>query len=208
MGPMRKVLNKGFILLLIVLVLMSFPACIFNKVPKQSIQSSLSSSYYALGHSEFKSEIFLKEEILFAEDIQIPSDEAQAALLIQLVILYSHKKNPDPDFVMALKYLKQYALIQNYISVEYAEALLDIMVENNLAYDILNNNYDKTIKEKKELEKSRSKLVVKMRAKEKILKENERAIQEHLDEIRKKNEIIEKLKALDIKLENRRAVTD
>ncbi|MCK5313018.1 MAG: hypothetical protein KAJ62_12960 [Desulfobacteraceae bacterium] len=205
---MKKMLNRIFILLLVILALIFSTACVSKKAPKQSIQSSISSSYYALGYSEFESEIALKEEILFAEDVQMPSDEAQAELLIQLVILYSHKKNPAPDFVMALKYLKQYALIKNQISVEYAEALLDIMVENNLGYDILNNKYDKAVKEKKKLEKSRSKLAAKIDAKDKILQENQRIIQKNLDEIKKKNEIIEKLKALDIKLENRRADTD
>ena len=190
------------------MVLILSSSCVSKKAPKQSIQSFLLSSYYSLEYSEFNSEIALKEEKLFEEDSMRFSGKEQAKLLIQLVILYSHKNNPKPDFVMALKYLKQYALLHNQVSIEYVEALLDIMVENTLEYDILKNRYEKSLKEKKKLMASYSRLVAKVQDKEKALQEKSTIIQENAEEIKKKNEIIEKLKALDIKLENRRADTD
>jgi hypothetical protein len=198
---MRILLNKIFIFLSIAVVLLLFSSCSVRKNSRQSIKSSVSSSYYALGYSEFESDISQKEEILFAKDTEISSEKDQAELLRDLIILYSHKKNPEPDFVMALKYLKQYALIQNQISVEYVEALLDIMIEKTLACDERSNQYDKVVREKKKLERSRSKLIKEMRAKDTTLKEN-------AEELKEKNEIIEKLKALDIQLENRRLVTE
>ena len=190
------------------MMLISSSSCVKKNAPKQSIQSSLSLLNYPLVYSDFDSEIALREEKLFEEDSMNFPGKEQAELLIQLVLLYSHKNNPKPDFVIALKYLKQYALIHNQVSVEYVEALMDIMVENSLEYDILKNRYEKSLKEMKKLMSSYSRLVARVQDKEKILQENSITIQENIEKIKKQNEIIEKLKALDIKLENRRADKD
>lgn len=201
MDFMKNLFMKYFILLFLTPALMFSSACALKRTTKRSIQSSLSSSYYALGHSDFKNEIALREKMLFGEEDREFTEQAQAELFFQLVILYSHRENPEPDFVNALKYLKQYALIRNHISVEYADALLATMVENNLACDILYKQYESVIKENVRIKKNNSTLILKIKAKDKILQENQEVIKE-------KNEIIEKLKALDIKMENRRAVTE
>lgn len=201
-------LNNIFIRLFIVLTLFFSLACASKKNSEQLMYSSLSSIYSELGDSVFKNEIAQKEKMLLKDSAQIFSNNAHAKLLLQLVVLYSHKDNPNLDLSMARKYLKQYALLKDQVNVEYVQALLGDMVENKLKYDILNTKYDKLIKKKKKLEGSNSKLILKMRSKNKIIQDQKRIIQRNKEEIKKKNEIIEKIKVLDIQLENRRIDTD
>ncbi|MCK5097630.1 MAG: hypothetical protein KAR45_05975 [Desulfobacteraceae bacterium] len=208
---MKKVLNHTFVLLVIIVALMFSSTCVAQEVPKQSITPEfLSYSYYALTNSEFKDEIAQKKKELFVDSInnQDFSDIDHARLLIQIAMLYSHKNNPDPDFGMALQYLEQYALVQDQVSVEYTEALLTKMVDNKSACGIIKDKYDKLIKEKKKIEELYIKLVLEMRTKDKLLQQKNRIIRQNIEEIKKKNEIIEKLKILDVKLENRRVDTD
>ncbi|MCK5313461.1 MAG: hypothetical protein KAJ62_15200 [Desulfobacteraceae bacterium] len=208
---MKNVLNNTFVILIIIIVLMFSTACFSKEAPKQPvIQEILSYSYYVLTNSEFKDEIVQKEKKLFVDTIhnQDFSKTDHARLLIHLAMLYSHNNNPDPEFGMALQYLKQYALIQDQVSVEYTEALLSKMVDNKSAYGIISDKYDKLIKEKKKIEELYIKLVLEMRAKDKLLQQTKRIIRKNIKEIKKKNEIIERLKALDVELENRRVDTD
>ena len=194
-------LNNIFIRLFIVFTLLSPLACTSKKDSANSMYSSFSSMYYASGDSAFKSEIIQKEKMLLNSFTQTPLGKKHAKLLLQLTMLYSHKNNPNPNFSMAIKHLRQYSLLKDQVSVEYAKALLNDILENKIKYDIINTKYEKLIKEKKKLEKSYSKLVIKMQSTKKTLQKQKKII-------KKKNEIIEKLKVLDIQLENRRADTD
>ena len=199
---MKNVANNTYILLLIILALMFSQAC-SHKRPEPEPAPFLSSND-ALGDYAFTAEITQREEKLPEGSAKSSSDEEGSELLIQLAMLYSHKNNPNPDFVKALQYFHQYALIEDQVGVEYTETILSYIVENKLAYDILNNKYDRLRKEKEKLEKSYSRLGAKIRTKDQTLKEKERIIQENRQELKEKNEIIEKLKTLDIQLEKRR----
>ena len=200
MTLMKNVTNNTYILLLVILVLMFSQAC----STKQPEPAPFLSSNDVLENYAFKTEIVQREEKLPEDSVKSASDGEGSELLIQLAMLYSHRNNPNPDFTKALQYFHEYALIEDQVSVEYTEALLNYIAENKLAYDSLNNKYDKLRKEKKELEKSYSRLGSKIRTKDQGLQEKERIIQGNRQEIKEKNEIIEKLKRLDIQLEKRR----
>lgn len=193
-------LNNIFIRLFIIMTLLFSFACISTN-SEQPLYSSISLDYYELGASAFESEIAKKEKILLEKSVKKYSDKDRAILFLQLAILYSHRNNANSDLTTAKKYFKQYTLLQNQVSVEYTQIFLDDMIDNKLKYDQL-------IKAKKQLEKLNSGLVFKIRSKNKIIENQEIIIQENVKEIKKKNEIIEKLKVLDIQLENRRAGTE
>jgi hypothetical protein len=170
--------------------------------------SSLSYIYHLSGNSVFQSEIAQKEKLLLRSSAKTSPGKDHTILLLQLAMLYSNKNNPNPDFNMAIKYLQQYSKFEDQVSVEYTQALLNDMFENKSKYDILETNYNQLVEEKKKLARSYSSLVFKMQSKNKTLQEQKRVIQGNEKKIKKKNEIIEKLKVLDIQLENRRADTE
>ena len=210
---MRDILHNIFTFSLIVLcicLLFTF-SCIPKKTVKSSEPDPLSLSYHDLWNSNFKNEIIQKEKMLqsnnITSNIRLSSAE-YSKLLIQLSILYSHKNNPDSDYGTALKYLKQYALTQDQVSIDYVENLLTNMVENKIDYEVLNNKYMALLEDQKKLEKSYSILASKIQAKDRLLKKNRIAIKNSKEEIKQKNDIIEKLKVLDIKLENQRIKTE
>jgi len=197
---MKILLDNIFIRLFLTFLFMSPFACTLKKSPEQLMYSHLSSIYYALGDNAFENEITQREKLLSKPDKTF-SDRNHKKVLLQLAMLYSHKSNPNPDFSMALQYLNQYALLDDQVSVEYSKALLRYMVENNL-------KYNKLIKEKEELAVKCSKLARKIDLKNKSLQKQKRILEKNAEDIKNKNEIIEKLKKLDIQLENRRADTE
>jgi len=181
--------------------LISMISCTSYGVLKGRDQSFLIFEYSKLKDNEFKKEIASKEGMLAENNLSNQPGRNKANLYIQLAILYSHKNNKEPDFIKALEYLKLYALVRDEISVDYAEDLLNILVENKLSCDILNNKYNKLLEKNKKFEKTCSKFAVKIR-------EQDKKLQKQYKIIKKNNKIIEQLKALDIKLENKRKETE
>ncbi len=194
-------INSVFFRWFVAFTLLLFLSCVSKNNPEQTKYSSLSLADLGVQDSVFKSEIAQKERMLQEEPVQQFSNRSRAMLLLQLAILYSHRNNPNPDLIKAEKYLKQYALLKDQVSVEYTQALLNGMIDDQRKYAHLS-------REKKQLEKLNSGLVFKIRSKNKIIQGQEKIIQENKKEINKKNEIIEKLKVLDIQFENRRAETE
>ncbi len=191
-----------FIRLLTALVLLfSSSACTTAGDSAGTMYSPLSSIYYSMGPDVFKIEIAEKEKQLNKHSAHLFFKDRRAKLLLELAILYSHKNNPDQDFGMAIRYFTEYSRLKARVDVEYTAALLNNILENKSEYDILKINYDQLVEEKNRLARSYSRLVFQMRSKD-------RELQKQKIIIRKKNEIIEKLKVLDIQLENRRSDTD
>jgi predicted Zn-dependent protease len=143
-----------------------------------------STYYLTLQPKEIKTEISQLENALKSEDDSL----SRPASLFYLALLYSHFKNPEPDYKRAFKELEEYISLdpeeaEEKSSVRYLLSLLKKLIKNeNLCNELKTLNT--TLKqENKTLTKKYEKLVI----------ENQNI-----------KEIIEKLKQLDIQLEKKR----
>ncbi|MDY6905143.1 MAG: hypothetical protein SWH61_10700 [Thermodesulfobacteriota bacterium] len=117
------------------------------------------------------------EALLAAEDKG--SDKARAETLITLAMLYAHHDNPAPDYGRARECITAYAELRDWVDVHYAGALLETLAagENGT------KDCDRLVTDYSAL----------------------KARYERLEqEDRKHREMIEKLKHLDLQLEERR----
>ncbi|MDL1967935.1 MAG: hypothetical protein LWW97_05140 [Deltaproteobacteria bacterium] len=161
----------------------------------QQTKNIKDSTYYlTLQTKEIKSETSHLENALKSED----SSLSRPASLFYLALLYSHFKNPEPDYRRAFKNLEKYISLnpekaEQKSFVQYLLSLLMKLINNeNLLMKLINNenlcNELKTLnttlkQENKTLTEKYEKLVI----------ENQNI-----------KEIIEKLKQLDIQLEKKR----
>ncbi len=171
-----------FILLLIFATELSLPGCIPTSmtVKEPEVHSA----------SQIKSEIIRLEKAVKIET----SPRTKAKLLFNLALLYSHQKNPDPDYRKALSKLKEFSFLDpeggKTVQVQYMSTLLHKIVE-------LENKYNKAEAGIKGLRKTI-----------KESKQNSEKLKNRCEELAKENQeikkIIDKLTHLDIQLEKKR----
>lgn len=155
-------------------------------VPKPAIMSEL----------DFCPALQIETEISRREqEIKTDTDSSsKARSLLSLTLLYSHHKNPNPDYPKALKKLEEFTLLDlkygEADSVQYLMALLQKIVKTE-------NKYVKSRTSIKKLNNRIKKLEQKT---EKLRKEYETLVRENQE----KKEKLEKLMHLDIQLEKRR----
>ncbi|MBU4503517.1 MAG: hypothetical protein KJ635_02315 [Proteobacteria bacterium] len=151
----------------------------------QQTKNIKDSTYYlTLQQKEIKSEISHLENALKSEDGSL----SRPTSLFYLALLYSHFKNPEPDYKRAFKNLEKYISLdpeeaEQKSSVQYLLSLLKKLIKNeNLCNELKTLNT--TLKqENKTLTEKYEKLII----------ENQNI-----------KEIIENLKQLDIQLEKKR----
>lgn len=167
-------------------ILIFFLLCmvIFTTGCAQQTKTIKSSTYYfTLQTKEIKTEISRLENALKSEDDSL----SRPTSLFYLALLYSHSKNPEPDYKHALKNLEEYISLdpetEQIISVQYLMSLLKKLVKNENLCNELKTLIMTLKQENKTLTEKYEKLVI----------ENQNI-----------KEIIEKLKQLDIQLEKKR----
>lgn len=143
-----------------------------------------STSYLTLQTKEIKTEISRLESALKSEDESL----FKPISIFYLALLYSHYKNPEPDYKQAFKNLEKYisldsAKAEQKISVQYLLTLLEKIIANENLCNELKTLITTLKQENKSLTEKYKKLVI----------ENQNI-----------KEIIEKLKQLDIQLEKKR----
>lgn len=148
------------------------------------------SFYLALQTENIETEISRLEEV-----IQSGTDSpSRAEAFLNLALLYSHHKNPLPDYMRALEMIDEYALLDpegaKASYVQYLAALLQEIGGINILRDVLQNRLEIFRDENRRLRKENE-----------ILREKYETL---TIETQKTKEIIEKLKNLDIRLERKR----
>jgi predicted Zn-dependent protease len=151
----------------------------------QQTKNMKDSTYYlTLQTKEIKTEISRLEKALKSEDDSL----SRPTSLYYLALLYSHFKNPEPDYKHAFKNLEEYILLdpegaEQKSSVQYLMSLLNKLIKNENLCNELKTLITTLKQENKTLTEKYEKLVI----------ENQNT-----------KEIIEKLKQLDIQLEKKR----
>ncbi|HAG51089.1 MAG: hypothetical protein A2X87_08490 [Deltaproteobacteria bacterium GWC2_42_51] len=111
-------------------------------------------SYPVLNPEDFSKEIARLESIIQAENDLSKVTKAHQ----QLAVLYLHYKNPNPDYVNAIKHLEIYVtLSQRGGKTEEVQSLLSLLRafnENKLLGHESKNRIDQLIKENQELKKT------------------------------------------------------
>ncbi len=145
----------------------------------------------ALRVENIESEICRLEKVIEDET----DSYAKSKVLFHLALLYSHHKNPTPDYERALKKLEEYASINpaeaNTDKVLYLRSLLHWIEKNKIAYEKLKHG-------KVRLQTRRIKTLE--RENEDLRNKNKTLLRENQG----MKEVIEKLKYLDIRLEKKR----
>jgi predicted Zn-dependent protease len=151
----------------------------------QQTKNMKDSTYYlTLQTKKIKTEISRLEKALKSEDDSL----SRPTSLYYLALLYSHFKNPEPDYKHAFKNLEEYILLdpegaEQKSSVQYLMSLLNKLIKNENLCNELKTLITTLKQENKTLTEKYEKLVI----------ENQNT-----------KEIIEKLKQLDIQLEKKR----
>ena len=143
-----------------------------------------STYYLTLQTKEIKTEISHLENALKGEEDSL----SRPTSLYYLALLYSHFKNPEPDYKHAFKNLEEYISLdpegaEQKSSVQYLMSLLKKLIKNENLCNELKTLITTLKQENKTLTEKYEKLVI---------------------ENRNTKEIIEKLKQLDIQLEKKR----
>ncbi len=164
----------------------------------KNIQSS--AHYFTLQPKEIKTEISHLENVLNSEDDSL----SRQTSLFYLALLYSHAKNPEPDYKHALKNLEEYISLdpetEQISSVQYLMSLLKKLVKNeNLCNEL--KTLIMTLKQENKTLNELKTLITTLKQENKILTEKYEKLRIENQNIK---EIIEKLKQLDIQLEKKR----
>ncbi len=136
--------------------------------------------YPAMSEGLITEEIDSVETSLLRVSNQYFNKSQRAELLLRLAMLYSHPDNPAQDYNRAIDCLEQYTGLEKTVNAEYALSLLKRLSEYASGK---NKACAELMKQKKELEQ-----------------QNRLLLEENL----RYQQIIEKLKSLDIQLEKRR----
>ncbi len=178
MYRLQKIIELCAILSLVVLISQCNPKCLQKETNLDSIYAR---------YSELKSAGFHKEIVRLQEITQKYQDKANAMVHLQLAFLYSHYRNPTPNYHATLKELETYASLDPEGSkADIIQTWLTIIKEI-VRLESENSGLDK---ENSRLNKESAKLS----------KENVRLGRENNE---MKDEI-EQLQFLDIELEKRR----
>ncbi len=118
MYRLQKIIELCAILSLVVLISQCNPKCLQKETNLDSIYAR---------YSELKSAGFHKEIVRLQEITQKYQDKANAMVHLQLAFLYSHYRNPTPNYHATLKELETYAsldpkggkadIIQNWLTM-------------------------------------------------------------------------------------------
>ena len=168
---------------LVVFMLLFFMGIIVSGCSLKLKSISEPDPYPVLGAEDIETRIIILEKT--AEESS--NSSTKASLLFHLSLLYSHHKNPLPDYSLSLERLKEYILLDpeggSTGFVQYFLTLLEKIEKNKNIHEKLKDSIE-TLKEENKGLKKRS---------ENLSKENGRM-----------KEIIEELKHLDIRLEEKR----
>lgn len=189
-------MKPNYLLKVIKLIVFFFLLClvIFTTGCAQQTKNIKGSTYYlSLQTKEIKTEISRLENALKSEDDSL--SRPTSLYYFYLALLYSHPKNPEPDYNHAFKNLEEYISLnpegaEQKSSVQYLMSLLKKSIKNeNLCNEL--KTLITTLNQKNET------LIEKY---EKLLIENQKLLIENQNI----KEILEKLKQLDIQLEKKR----
>ena len=171
----------------------------------QQTKNIKDSTYYlTLQTKEIKTEISCLENALKSEEDSL----SRQASLYYLSLLYSHFKNPEPDFKHAFKNLEKYMSLdpegaEQKSSVQYLMSLLKKLIKNEDCCNELIKNKNRC----NELIKNAS-ICNELKTVITTLKQKNKTLTEKYENLVIENqnikEIIEKLKQLDIQLEKKR----
>lgn len=160
------------------------------------LSSGCTSVSMTMREQDFNSALQIKTEISRLEKtVKTETNSiSKAKLLFNLSLLYSHQRNPDPDYQKALGKLEEFTLLDpdggKTTFVQYQMALLQKIVE-------IENKYDKSEASIKRLKNSI-----------KESKQNTEKLRNKYEDLVKENQqikiIINKLTSLDIQLEKKR----
>ena len=159
-----------------------------------------STYYFTLQTKEIKTKISELENALKSEDDSL----SRPTTLFYLALLYSHSKNPEPDYKHALKNLEEYISLdpetEQKSSVPYLMSLLKKLVKNENLCNELKTLITTLKQENKTLNELKTHITT--------LKQENKTLTEKYEKLVIENqnikEIIEKLKQLDIQLEKKR----
>ena len=163
-----------------------------------------STYYFTLQTQEIKTEISCLENALKSEEDLL----SRQASLYYLSLLYSHFKNPEPDFKHAFKNLEKYMSLdpegaEQKSSVQYLMSLLKKLITNEDCCNELIKNKSRCnelIKNANNCNELKT-VITTLKQKNKTLTEKYENLVIENQNIK---EIIEKLKQLDIQLEKKR----
>ena len=171
----------------------------------QQTKNIKDSTYYiTLQTKEIKTEISRLENALKTENDSL----SRQSSLYYLSLLYSHFKNPEPDYRQAFKNLEKYIslnpeVIEQQSSVRYLMSLLQKLIKNeNCCNELIKNatSCNELIKNEGRCNELKAFITT--------LKQENKTLTEKYEKLVIENqnikEIIEKLKQLDIQLEKKR----
>ena len=179
-------MKPNYLLKLIVLFFLLCMVIFITGCVQQTKNMKNSAYYLSLQTKEIKTEISHLENALKSEDESL--SRPTSLYYFYLALLYSHFKNPEPDYKHAFKNLEEYILLdpegaEQKSSVQYLMSLLKKLIKNENLCNELKTLITTLKQENKTLTEKYEKLVI---------------------ENRNTKEIIEKLKQLDIQLEKKR----
>ncbi|MCD4805365.1 MAG: hypothetical protein K8R07_06770 [Desulfobacterales bacterium] len=187
-------MKPNYLLKLIVLFFLLCMVIFITGCVQQTKNMKDSTYYLTLQTKEIKTEISRLEKALKSEDKSL----SRPTSLYYLALLYSHFKNPEPDYKHAFKNLEKYISLdpegaEQKSSVQYLMSLLNKLKINKNLLNKLKINED---------------LLNKLKTLITTLKQENKTLTEKYEKLVIENqntkEIIEKLKQLDIQLEKKR----
>ncbi len=189
-------MKPNYLLKVIVLFFLLCMVIFITGCVQQTKNMKDSTYYLALQMKEIKTEISHLENALKSEDDSL--SRPTSLYYFYLALLYSHFKNPEPDYKHAFKNLEEYISLdpegaEQKSSVQYLMSLLKKLIKNE---NLLNK-----LKINKDLCNELKTLITTLKQENKTLtKKYEKLVIENQNT----KEIIEKLKQLDIQLEKKR----
>jgi len=192
-------LLKLIVLFFLLCMVISITGCV------QQTKNMKDSTYYlTLQTKEIKTEISRLEKALKSEDKSL----SRPTSLYYLALLYSHFKNPEPDYKHAFKNLEEYILLdpdgaEQKSSAQYLMSLLNkLKINKNLLNKLkINEDLLNKLKINEDLLNKLKTLITTLKQENKTLTEKYEKL---VIENQNTKEIIEKLKQLDIQLEKKR----
>ncbi len=189
-------MKPNYLLKVIVLFFLLCMVIFITGCVQQTKNMKDSTYYLTLQTKEIKTEISHLENALKSKDDSL--SRPTSLYYFYLALLYSHFKNPEPDYKHAFKNLEEYISLdpegaEQKSSVQYLMSLLKKLIKNE---NLLNK-----LKINKDLCNELKTLITTLKQENKTLtKKYEKLVIENQNT----KEIIEKLKQLDIQLEKKR----
>jgi hypothetical protein len=188
--------KPNYLLKLIVLFFLLCMVIFITGCVQQTKNMKDSTYYLALQTKEIKTEISHLENALKSEDDSL--SRPTSIDYFYLALLYSHFKNPEPDYKHAFKNLEEYISLdpegaEQKSSVQYLMSLLKKLIKNE-------NRCNELIKNATSCNELKTLITTLKQENKTLTKKYENLVIENQNT----KEIIEKLKQLDIQLEKKR----